>query len=83
MSVHWEPDEDPGEDGWHDLAALLGEHPARWMLWEGEPRAETAARLERLGVGCVVFDPVGNRPEQGDFLSKMHMNADELEPAFR
>ncbi|MGD8699788.1 MAG: metal ABC transporter substrate-binding protein, partial [Gemmatimonadales bacterium] len=39
-SVHFEPDEVPGEDGWRDLQALLREHPSGWMIWEGEPLPE-------------------------------------------
>ncbi|MHC4163449.1 MAG: metal ABC transporter substrate-binding protein [Planctomycetota bacterium] len=77
-SVHWEPDEAPGADGWAELRAILKEHPARWMLWEGEPLAETARRLEELGVKSVVFDPCGNTPGEGDFLTVMNQNVAAL-----
>jgi zinc transport system substrate-binding protein len=81
-SVHFEPDEYPDAEGWHGLEALLQEHPARWMLWEGEPLAETAARLRELGVESVVYDPCGNRPESGDYLTVMEANAAGLEAVF-
>jgi len=80
-SVHWEPDEAPGADGWAELKAILKEHPARWMLWEGEPLAETARRLEELGVKSVVFDPCGKTPGVGDFLTVMHQNVAVLAAA--
>jgi len=77
-SVHFEPDELPDDRGWRDLRALLGEHPAEWMLWESEPLPETIARLRELGIESIVYDPCGNRPGSGDFLSVMQDNAAHL-----
>ena len=81
-SVHWEPDSEPSEKEWHDLGDLLGQHPARWMIWEGEPLASVVTRLEELGLTSVVFDPCGNRPDEGDFLSAMDANLGRLEGAW-
>jgi zinc transport system substrate-binding protein len=81
-SVHFEPDEYPDPESWRTLEALLENHPARWMLWEGQPLAETAARLGKLGVQSVVYDPCGNRPASGDYLSVMEANAEGLETVF-
>jgi zinc transport system substrate-binding protein len=81
-SVHFEPDEDPGAGGWEALDEILAEHPARWMLWEGEPLPAPAARLEGLGIRSVVYDPCGNAPSQGDFLTVMRQNLENLEQAF-
>jgi zinc transport system substrate-binding protein len=78
-SVHFEPDELPDHDGWHDLEHLMDERSAEWMLWEGEPLGETVAKLEELGVESVVFDPCGNKPNTGDFLSVMKQNIANLE----
>lgn len=83
VSVHWEPDEAPDDGQWRAFEQLLEGHPARWMLWEGTPMDETRARLEKLGVESVVFDPAGNRPGSGDFLDVMRANAEELARAFR
>jgi zinc transport system substrate-binding protein len=80
-SVHWEPDEAPSPDMWREFELLLADHPARWMLWEGPPRAETIERLRAVGVESVVFDPCGNRPEAGDFIDVMERNAAALERA--
>lgn len=79
-SVHFEPGEVPSSGGWLDLAALLQEHPARWMLWEAEPVAETRQRLASdFRVTSVVFEPCGNRPASGDYLGVMMANVDALE----
>ena len=79
-SVHFEPDEVPTTGGWRDLAALTQDHAARWMLWEGEPLAETRELLaSEYGVGSLVFDPCGNHPESGDYISVMRANVESLE----
>jgi zinc transport system substrate-binding protein len=82
-SVHWEPDDVPDDAMWKEFEKLLAKHPARWMIWEGEPSAETVKRLEALGVKSVVFDPCGNTPESGDYLSVMRRNVEQLALAYR
>ncbi len=73
-SVHWEPGEPVSEDLWQELTAVLEDHPARWMIWEGEPLPEVASRLADLGVASIVYDPCGNRPDSGDWQSVMRRN---------
>jgi zinc transport system substrate-binding protein len=77
-SVHFEPDEDPGEENWQALEKMLAEHPARWMLWESEPLPATTKRLEGLGIKSVVYDPCGNVPSEGDLLTVMEQNLKNL-----
>jgi zinc transport system substrate-binding protein len=81
-SVHFEPGEAPDRAGWQQLADILAEHPARWMLWEGEPLPEVRDRLRDLGVESVVYDPAGNRPAEGDYLAVMQHNAQSLGVVF-
>jgi zinc transport system substrate-binding protein len=81
-SVHWEPDEAPDAAMWMEFEKMLSGHPAQWMIWEGEPMDEVVKRLETLGVKSLVFDPCGNTPEEGDFLSVMKRNMENLEAAF-
>lgn len=81
-SVHWEPDVTPNTEQWLELQKLLQEHPAKWMLWEGEPRTNTMGGLKNLGLSCLVFDPCGNMPEHGDFISIMKKNIENIELAF-
>jgi len=82
-SVYWEPDEAPTLEQWSELRALRKDHPAKWMIWEGEPMPEVAADLERMGMKSLVFDPAGSTPSSGDFLSVMERNIANLEQAFR
>jgi len=72
----------PSESEWQALAELRDGHPATWMLWEAEPTPEIRARLQRFGVQSVVFDPCGNRPETGDFLSMMRDNLENTAQVF-
>jgi zinc transport system substrate-binding protein len=78
-SLHWEPDQAPSERQWDELEALLRSHPAGIMLWEAAPLPEVAARLSELGIAVVVFAPLGNRPEAGDFESAMRANIEALD----
>lgn len=77
-SVHWEPDATPDETMWRELDTILATHPAKTMLWEGDPLAATREKLDAKGIRCVVFDPCGNRPEAGDYLQVMETNIANL-----
>ena len=82
-SVHWEPDEIPTNEQMMTLNRILKEHPAKWMIWEGKPMKPSAERLKAIGIDSLVFDPCGNTPDQGDFLSVMRQNVENLKPAFQ
>lgn len=81
-SLQWEPQQLPDEAQWQELAAILQQHPARWMIWEAEPAPEAVAKLSELGVQSVVFDPCANVPANGDWLSVMRANVNNLRPVF-
>jgi zinc transport system substrate-binding protein len=81
-SVHWEPDEVPTAPMLAELDELLRTHPARWMIWEGQPDQATVVELAKRDVSCVVFEPCGNAPEEGDFLSVMRRNVANLENVY-
>ncbi|MCH7810264.1 MAG: zinc ABC transporter substrate-binding protein [Chloroflexi bacterium] len=81
-SVVWEPKTVPTERQWAELQQILESHPAKWMMWEGVPNAESIARLVAMGVGSIVFDPCGRRPEDGDFMSAMRDNVSALKRVF-
>ena len=78
-ALHWEPDQVPGPEQWQHLDALLQAHPARIMLWEAEPLPTVRAQLVQRGIIAVVFQPMGNRPLEGDFISLMAENIAGLE----
>jgi zinc transport system substrate-binding protein len=79
----WEPDELPVEQQWQDLSNLLANHPARWMIWEGSPLKASLEKLKTMDLDGLVFDPCGNMPDQGDFLSVMRQNVENLKPVFK
>ena len=77
-SVHWEPEEAPSEEQWTHLQQIIKTHPAKWMLWEGQPAVETIKKLEKLGIKSIVFSPCSNKPETGSFLSVMRENINNI-----
>ncbi len=79
QALHWEPDEFPIDEMWRDLDTLLATHPAALMLWEGPPIEATRQELAERNIDVVVFDPAGNRPDNGDFGTAMNRNVSALE----
>jgi zinc transport system substrate-binding protein len=82
-SVHWEPDGILTNKQIMELNGILKEHPAKWMIWEGNVMKQSAEKLKAIGVGSLVFNPCGNTPDQGDFLSVMGQNVNNLVSAFQ
>ena len=82
-SVTWEPGEYPEPEQWTWLERLLERHPAGWMIWEAKPNPRSVKRLHELGVSSLIFNPVSNRPDEGDFMQVMGRNLDYLEQAYR
>jgi len=81
-SLHWEPDSAPSADQWLEIEELAATHEARWLVWEGEPLPASVAGLRERGIESVVFDPCGNRPDEGDLGTVMAANAAALEQVF-
>lgn len=77
-SVHWEPDAFPDDKSWSEFEKLRESHPAKWLIWEGEPSQKTVEKLNELDITSIVFDPCGNVPDEGDFLSAMKQNVSNL-----
>lgn len=77
-SVHWEAEEMPDSGMWAEFKSIREHHPAQWMIWESEPAIEIVEKLETMDVQSVVFDPCGNEPQKGDFLSVMKANVQTL-----
>jgi zinc transport system substrate-binding protein len=81
-AVTWEPAVQPDGSSWRELQSMLETQASHWMLWEDDPRMETRAALERLGVQTVLFRPGMNRPATGDFMTLMQANIKALAVAF-
>jgi zinc transport system substrate-binding protein len=82
-SLHWEPDEMPDEKMWRELNILLTKHPAKWIIWEDEPLKEIQEKLRTLGIKSIVFNPCGNKPQTGDYLSVMQQNVTNFKTVFQ
>ena len=80
--LHWEPDGALQVEHWQELGQTVDGHPAQWMIWEGEPLPESVAKLRDRGIVSLIYDPCGNRPDEGDFLTVMEQNIAALEKAF-
>lgn len=78
-SVLWEPEEVPTDAQMAELQKLLASHPAKWMIWEGEPAKASVEKIKSLGLQSTVFDPCGNTPDKGNWLSVMQANVANLE----
>jgi ABC-type Zn uptake system ZnuABC Zn-binding protein ZnuA len=82
-SVSWEPGQYPEPEQRTRLERLLERHPAGWMIWEAKPYPGSVRRLHDLGISSLVFNPVPNRPDEGDFMEVMGRNLDYLEQAYK
>jgi zinc transport system substrate-binding protein len=78
----WEPDADPGPPEWQHLQEIMKDHPAKWMIWEGEPLSASVKKLQELGISSTVFAPCMNRPKAGDFMSVMQANIENMQRVF-
>jgi zinc transport system substrate-binding protein len=81
-SVHWEPDEEPTPSQIAELNKILETHQAKWIIWEGDPIKSAVDVLVAMGIQSAVIDPCGSAPDQGDFLSVMRQNVENLKPVF-
>jgi zinc transport system substrate-binding protein len=82
-SVHWEPDEQLSGAQWMELKNILRDHTAKLMIWEGKPLNVSVEKLHSIGIKSVVFDPFGNTPDEGDFLTVMRQNVENLKAVFQ
>ncbi|MCP4767556.1 MAG: zinc ABC transporter solute-binding protein [Gammaproteobacteria bacterium] len=81
QSVTWEPDVIPDPSQWQTLENLHKDHAASWMIWEAEPEVETVKGLKDLGISTLIYQPMGNKPASGDFISVMSSNLKNLAKA--
>ena len=77
-ALHWEPDQEPSEAQWEFLSALVKKEKKALMIWEGAPLESTQQKLTQMGLKWMVFDPCATRPDEGDFVTTMRANINEL-----
>lgn len=83
VSVHFEPDKMPSVEEWSEFDRLIGMVEGKIMLWEGVPNKAIQTELVNRGLEIVVFEPCGNKPSEGDFLSVMKNNLKNLKEMSR
>ncbi len=83
ISEHWEPGEIPTDIQWEKFKKKLAQNPSAIMLWEDEPLPEAAVKLNDLGIEVCVFNPCGNKPGTGDFISIMNSNIVNLNSSIK
>lgn len=83
-----DPGEMPSDEQFAEIARTKEEHPASYMIWEGEPLPEIERRLEdELGLESITFSPVELlSPEQKaaglDYMDVMRANVQAMEEVF-
>lgn len=78
-ALHWEPEVVPDDAAMSELDKILAAHPSEVMIWEGPPVDESIAKLDAIGIKSIVFNPCGNKPENGDFITVMEANIAALQ----
>lgn len=77
-SVHFEPNEIPEDHEWEEIFPLMSKSKPNLMLWENTPLERTQLKLNKYDIKSVVFNPCGNMPPNGDFLSVMKNNIEAI-----
>ena len=81
-SVHLEPAEVPATAELEKLKKLLVDHPAKFIIWEGQPSDENVKLMQGMGLTSVVFAPYANRPDKLDWQRQMQVNIANLKVIF-
>lgn len=68
----------PSAQQWAEQDQLLKQSGTNIMLWEGAPDPGIREELLKREIQIAVFDPCGNKPDTGDFLSVMYRNLNSL-----
>jgi len=77
-SLHLEPDLMPVKVASYDFEDLLSKKDQTIMLWEAEPLPEISSNLMKIGVKVAIFDPCANIPKNGDFVTTMNKNIENV-----
>ncbi len=79
----------PSDETFAEIKARMADHPAEYIVWEGEPSPEIEQRFrDELGLESVVFSPVEQLGEEEraaglDYLKVMRANLERITPIFK
>lgn len=77
--LHWEKNTEPDESTWKKLNTMQEQQKIPLMLWEQRPEDKLIKELQQRGVASFVLDPLTVKPEQGDYLTEMQSQLNQLE----
>jgi len=63
------------------LEKLRRDHRVIWMIWPEAPAIDDVAFLREIGIDSLIIDPLSTGPANGNFLTVMQRNAEELRRA--
>ncbi|QDV51891.1 High-affinity zinc uptake system binding-protein ZnuA precursor [Gimesia fumaroli] len=77
--LHWKPGVVPTEHDWDKLKTIQQEHKISFLVWEHQPKENRVKDLAEHGIASVVLDPLTGKPAQGDYVSEMQRQLEQLE----
>jgi len=77
--LHWKKNADPNEGTWKKLKSIQVQHKVPLMMWEQRPDEKHLKALQQQGVASIVLDPFSAKPAQGDYLTEMQRQLNQLE----
>lgn len=77
--LHWKQGTSLSKSDWDKLTTMQQEHKIPFLVWEHEPEKERVKDLSEYGITSVVLDPLTVKPAQGDYVSEMQRQLDQLE----
>jgi len=77
--LHWKKKTEPDDHIWENLKAMQEQHKVPLMLWEYQPEDKQVKALQQRGVASFVLNPLTVKPSQGNYLTEMQRQLDELE----
>tara|TARA_R110002095_G_scaffold40574_5_gene37433 strand:- start:4173 stop:5129 length:957 start_codon:yes stop_codon:yes gene_type:complete len=77
--LHWKKKTEPDDPVWENLIAMQEQHKVPLMLWEYQPEDKQVKALQQRGVASFVLNPLTVKPSQGNYLTEMQRQLDQLE----
>lgn len=76
--LHWKKNADSDENAWGKLKTMQEKQKVPLMFWEEQPAEKIIKQLQQLGVSSFVFNPLTTEPAEGDYLTEMQRQLNEL-----
>lgn len=76
--LHWKQGAVPNENDWANLKRMQKEQKIPFLLWEYQPAEQRMKELAEHGVVSVVLDPLAVKPAQGDYVTEMQRQLEQL-----